>query len=109
MYAVVATGGKQYRVEQGQTLDVELLGVNEGDTVELGRVLMLGGDGQTAVGTPIVAGARVMAEVLGTVKGEKLIVFKYKPKVRYRRKTGHRQKYTRVRITDIQRGTDNGA
>jgi len=109
MYAVVETGSKQYRVEQGQTLDVELLGVSEGDTVELGRVLMLGGDGQTAVGTPIVSGARVMAEVLGTVKGEKLIVFKYKQKVRYRRKTGHRQKYTRVRITDIQRGTDNGA
>ena len=105
MYAVVETGGKQYRVQPGETLDVELLEGNEGETVELGRVLMLGGDGQTAVGTPVVPGARVLAEVLGQVKGDKIIVFKYKNKTRYRRKTGHRQKFSRVRVTEIQKGS----
>jgi large subunit ribosomal protein L21 len=109
MYAVVETGGKQYRVQPGDTLDVELLDAEQGNTIELGRVLMLGGDGDAVIGQPVVPGARVLAEVVGQVKGDKIIVFKYKSKVRYRRKTGHRQKFTRVRITEIQRETSDGA
>ena len=103
MYAVVETGGKQYRVMPGDTLDVELLDANAGDSIELGRVLMVGDGADTVIGRPTVAGARVIAEVVEQTKGEKIIVFKYKSKVRYRRKTGHRQRLTRVRITDIQR------
>lgn len=103
MYAVVNTGGKQYRVQPGDTLDVELLDASAGDSIELGRVLMIGDGDNTVVGRPTVAGARVIAEVVDQIKGDKIIVFKYKPKVRYRRKTGHRQRLTRVRITDIQK------
>jgi large subunit ribosomal protein L21 len=109
MYAVVETGGKQYRVQPGDTLDVELLDAEQGSTIKLGRVLMLGGDGDAVIGQPVVPGARVLAEVVGQVKGDKIIVFKYKSKVRYRRKTGHRQKFTRVRITEIQREASDGA
>jgi large subunit ribosomal protein L21 len=104
MYAVVETGGKQYRVAPGETVEVELLDELRGDTVELGRVLLLGGDGATTVGRPYVEGAKVLAEVLGEFKGDKLVVYKFHAKVRYRRKTGHRQRYTRLRITDIQQG-----
>ena len=104
MYAVVKTGGKQYRVQPGDTLDVELLGGPGGATVELDRVLMVGGDGEAAVGQPLVPGARVVAEVVGEVRGPKIVVFKYKSKVRYRRKTGHRQTLTRLRVTEIRRG-----
>jgi large subunit ribosomal protein L21 len=103
MYAVVKTGGKQYRVQPGDTLDVELLEASAGDSIELGQVLMVGDGDNTVVGRPTVAGARVLAEVVDQIKGDKIIVFKYKPKVRYRRKTGHRQRLTRVRVTDIQR------
>ncbi|MBI2886857.1 MAG: 50S ribosomal protein L21 [Chloroflexi bacterium] len=102
MYAIVESGGKQYRVTEGQTLDLELLHAPEGETVELDKVLLLEQDGAVALGKPYVAGARVLAEVVGEVKGDKLIVFKYKPKVRYRRKTGHRQHYTRVQVKTIQ-------
>ena len=102
MYAVLESGGKQYKVEVGQTIDVDLLPVESGETVELGRVLMLGGDEGIAVGQPTVEGARVLAEVVGEVRGQKIIVFKYKPKVRYRRKLGHRQSFTRVFIKEIQ-------
>ncbi len=102
IYAIVETGGKQYRVTEGQTLDVELLGVPEGDTVELDKVLLVGQDSGITVGTPYVDGAKVVADVAGEVKGEKLIIFKYKRKVRYRRKTGHRQHFTRIQITSIQ-------
>jgi large subunit ribosomal protein L21 len=101
MYAIVETGGKQYRVQSGDVIDVELLDAEEGSTVDLDRVLMLGGDGAQTVGSPTIDGAVVRAEVVGNVKGDKVIVFKYKPKVRYRRKTGHRQGYTRLRIADI--------
>lgn len=102
IYAIVETGGKQYRVTEGQVLDVELLHVPEGDTVELDKVLMVGSESGVTVGKPYVAGAKVVAQVAGEVLGEKLIIFKYKPKVRYRRKTGHRQHYTRVQVTSIQ-------
>lgn len=101
MYAVVACGGKQYKVQVGQTVDVDLLPAESGQTIELGRVLMVGGDSDSLIGQPVVEGAKVMAEVVGTIRGEKIIVFKYKSKVRYRRKNGHRQSYTRVIVRDI--------
>ncbi|MBV9168856.1 MAG: 50S ribosomal protein L21 [Chloroflexi bacterium] len=102
MYAIVETGGKQYRVQPGDTIAVERLSGAPGETLDLERVLLLGGDGaETRVGAPGVAGAVVRAEVVEHAVGEKIIVFRYKSKVRYRRKTGHRQRLTRLRITDI--------
>ena len=102
IYAIVETGGKQYRVTEGQTLDVELLGVPDGDTVELDKVLLVEQESGITIGSPYIEGAKVVADVAGQVAGKKLIVFKYKPKVRYRRKTGHRQHYTRLQIKSIQ-------
>jgi large subunit ribosomal protein L21 len=103
MYAIVETGGKQYRVKPGDTVAVERLSGEPGETLDLDRVLLLGGDGPRAarVGSPGVAGAVVRAEVVDHIRGEKIIVFRYKSKVRYRRKTGHRQSLTRLKITDI--------
>src|SRR5918994_352127 len=102
MYAIVETGGKQYRVQPGDTIAVERLAGEPGETPDLHRVLLIGGDGDRArVGAPGVAGAIVRAEVVEHARGEKIIVFRYKSKVRYRRKTGHRQSLTRLRITDI--------
>ena len=102
MYAILETGGKQYRVQPGDTINVERLPAEPGETLELGSVLLLAGDGERArVGTPTVPGAVVRAEVLEHARGDKIIVFRYKSKVRYRRKTGHRQALTRLRITDI--------
>ena len=105
MYAVVQSGGKQHKVKVGQTFEVELLDAAKqaGDTVELDQVLAIGQDDTTLIGRPTVPGAKVVAEVVDPLKkGEKILVFRYKPKVRYRRKTGHRQKYTRVMIDEIQ-------
>ncbi len=104
MYAIVATGGKQYRVEPGQRLEIDKLAVEPGSQIDLGEVLLVSDGANVAVGQPTVAGARVVAEVLGEVKGKKIIVFKYKNKVRYRRKTGHRQRYSRVVVRDIVTG-----
>ena len=102
MYAVLETGGKQYKVQPGDVIEVERLDGEVGDQIELGPVLMLAGDdGAPTFGTPSIAGAKVFGEVVEQGKGEKLIIFKYKPKVRYRRKTGHRQLVTRVRVGDI--------
>ena len=101
IYAIVETGGKQYRVTPGQTIDVERLDVAEGDTVELDRVLLIADGDQVTVGQPTVEGAKVMATSQGEGKGKKIIVFKYKSKVRYRRKRGHRQLYTRLMIDKI--------
>ena len=101
MYAIVRTGGHQYRVAPGDTIEVEKLDAQPGTDIELGEVLMVSGDNGVTVGTPVVQGARVLARVLGEAKGEKLIVFKYKPKKRYRRKTGHRQSLTRLSIREI--------
>src|SRR5258707_10743076 len=103
MYAIVETGGKQYRVKPGDTLAVERLAGEPGETLDLERVLLVAGNGDDAarVGSPDVAGAVVRAELVEHIRGEKIIVFRYKSKVRYRRKTGHRQSLTRLRITDI--------
>jgi large subunit ribosomal protein L21 len=102
MYAVIETGGKQYRVSPGQTVEVELLPAEPGATVTLDRVLMVSADGRTLVGQPTVSGAHVVGTVSHEGRGPKVIVFKYKSKKRYRRKTGHRQDYTYLTITDIQ-------
>ncbi len=102
MYAIVETGGKQYRVKPGDTVAVERLTGEPGESLDLDRVLLVAGDGdQARVGSPSVDGAIVRAEVVEHIRGEKIIVFRYKSKVRYRRKTGHRQSMTRLRITDI--------
>ena len=100
-YAIVRTGGKQYRVEPGDTIRVESLPGHAGETVELSDVLMVSREGEVTLGTPTVEGARVTAEVVDNGRGKKVIVFKYKPKTRYRRKNGHRQSYTELRVTDI--------
>lgn len=100
MFAIIETGGKQYRVQPGDTIEVERLPGELGEQVDLGRVLMLGGDGATTVKLGP-TGAVVRAEVVEHRRGEKIIVFRFKSKVRYRRKTGHRQALTRLRITDI--------
>jgi large subunit ribosomal protein L21 len=104
VYAIVATGGKQYRVERGQRLEVERLEAEPGSQIDLSDVLLVADGEQVTVGQPTVPGARVVAEVLGEHKGKKIIVFKYKAKVRYRRKTGHRQKLSRLLVRDIVTG-----
>ena len=103
MYAIVAAGGKQYRVEPGQRLEIDKLDVAPGSTIDLPEVLLIADGESVTVGQPTVPGARVVAEVLREVKGKKIIVFKYKAKVRYRRKTGHRQRYSQVVVRDIVR------
>lgn len=101
MYAVLETGGKQYRVQVGDRFRVERLEGGVGDEVVLGKVLMVGGDGGTKVGTPYVPGASVRAEILAQARDKKVIVFKYKSKKNYRRLRGHRQYFTEVVIRGI--------
>lgn len=102
MYAVIATGGKQYRVQQGDVIYVEKLEVEDEAPVSF-DVLMLGRDeAGIEVGRPLIDGAKVQGKVLGQVKGEKIVIYKYKAKKNYRRKQGHRQPYTKVEITAIQ-------
>ena len=103
-YAIIQTGGKQYRVQPGDTVDVEKLSAEVGSTLELDSVLLVSRDGEMSVGAPTVPEARVIAEVQAHGRGKKLIVFKYKPKVRYRRKQGHRQAFTRLAIREIALG-----
>ena len=104
MYAVVETGGKQYRVAEGDVLDVERLPGDAGQEVSFDRVLGLARDEGFIAGSPTVDGARVLARVVEQHRGRKIIVFRYKSKVNYRRKTGHRQSLTRVEITRIEAG-----
>jgi large subunit ribosomal protein L21 len=101
MYAVVSSGGKQYRVEAGSTLTLERLDGEPGASFTFDRVLLIGDGDDVTVGTPVVAGASVSATVLGEALGPKLVIFKFKQKVKYRRRTGHRQHLTRVRIDEI--------
>ena len=100
-YAVFKTGGKQYRVQPGDTLDVETLPNEVNSLAEFSEVLAVSRDGYLTVGAPTVPGALVRAQVKSHYKDRKLIVYKYKAKTRYRRKRGHRQSYTRVVIQDI--------
>ena len=104
IYAIIEIGGKQYKVAPEQIIEVERLDVPKGDIVELDKVLFIGGDGNTLVGNPVIDGAKVVATSLGEAKGEKVIVFKYKSKIRYRKKTGHRQSYTKVLVNEIIKG-----
>ena len=100
MYAIIATGGKQYKVAEGDIINVEKLGVEAGETVTFGEVLVVN-NGSVQVGNPTVAGASVSATVIGDVKGKKVIVYKYKRKTGYHKKQGHRQPYTKVEIKAI--------
>lgn len=103
-YAVIKTGGKQYRVKAGDRILVERLPAEAGSEITIDEVLLVGGAGTTKVGAPLVAGAHVAARVEDHPRGEKIVVFKYKPKKRYRRRTGHRQSLTRLTITDVVAG-----
>jgi large subunit ribosomal protein L21 len=101
MYAVVRTGGKQYRVEEGRAIKVDRLAGEPGDAIELGEVLLMGEGEQLTVGAPTIAGARVLGTIAEQGRASKIVVFKYKNKTRSRKKTGHRQHYTRVLVSDI--------
>lgn len=101
MYAIIETGGKQYRVQEGDVITVEKLDVNAGDKVELDKVLVLSDDNGLKVGTPYVEGAKVIAEAVENGKGKKVIIFKYKAKKDYRKKQGHRQPYTMIEIKSL--------
>ncbi len=100
MYAIINDRGAQYRVEEGRELDVALLDAAPGTEVTFGEVLLVGGE-TPKIGNPNLSGASVLAEVVGEAHGPKIIVFKYKSKARYRRRTGHRQDYTRLMIKQI--------
>ena len=101
MYAVIETGGKQYKVQEGDSIFIEKLDVTADDAVTFDKVLIVGGEGGTKVGSPYVDGASVSANVIKNGKAKKVIIFKYKPKKGYAKKQGHRQPYTKVEITKI--------
>lgn len=101
MYAIVKTGGKQYKVQEGDVIYIEKLPANEGETVEFDEVLMVAKDDGIVVGDPMVANAKVTAKVEKHGRGQKIIVYKYKAKKNYRRKQGHRQPYSKVIIEKI--------
>lgn len=102
MYAIIETGGKQYRVSEGDILTVEKLDVNEGEKIEFNRVLTVVKDSELILGKPVIDGAKVSAKVLEHGKGKKILVFKYKAKSNYRRRQGHRQPFTKVVIEKIE-------
>lgn len=102
-YAIVESGGKQYKAVPGSIIEVDRLSHEVGDKVEL-DIVLLSTDDEVLVGTPFVNGAKVQASVIAEVKAPKVIVFKYKPKERYRRKQGHRQRYTQLKIDSIEEG-----
>ncbi len=101
MYAVIRSGGRQYRVQAGDQILVEKLPVEAGQQVSLDEVLLVAGEGEVKIGAPLVEGARVQATVMAHEKGPKIRIFKYRPKERYRRRMGHRQTYTRLRVDEI--------
>ncbi len=101
MYAVVESGGRQYRAVEGQAITVEQLPYEAGDEIELDRVLLISDGDDVQIGQPVVEGAKVKATVLGEEKGPKIRIFKMRPRKRYRRRKGHRQTYTRLRIDEI--------
>jgi large subunit ribosomal protein L21 len=101
MFAVMETGGRQHKVHQGGVLRVEKLEVPKGDQVTLDRILAVGDDAQTVIGTPYIAGAQVVVQVLQQGKAKKIIIYKYKAKKNYRRKNGHRQFFTEIMVKEI--------
>ena len=101
MYAVIKTGGKQYRVQQGDVIFVEKLNAQADEAVTFDEVLLVGDADQAQVGTPVVAGAKVEGKILAQVKSRKIVVYKYKAKKNERKKQGHRQPYTKVEITAV--------
>ncbi|MDD6188384.1 MAG: 50S ribosomal protein L21 [Clostridiales bacterium] len=101
MHAIIETGGKQYRVGEGDIVFIEKLDVEAGAEVTFDKVLAVVGDGTTTIGTPVVEGAKVTAKVVKNGKGKKIHIFKYKPKKGYRKRQGHRQPYTQVQIETI--------
>ena len=103
MFAVLTTGGKQYKVSQGDLIDIEKLDGNVGDTITLEQVLMVGEGEKVEVGSPYVSGCKVTVEVIDQGKGAKVIIFKKKRRKGYRRKNGHRQLFTQIKITEISR------
>ena len=102
MYAIIETGGKQYRVSEGDTLYIEKLPAHAGETVEIDRVLALVDGDNLKIGSPVVEGARVVLKVVRHGRGKKIIVFKFKAKKNYRRKQGHRQAFTQVTVEKIE-------
>ena len=104
MYAIVESGGRQYRAEEGQSFSVEKLPYEVGEQIELPNVLLLADDAEVQIGQPTVPGASVKATVVDQYRGKKIFVWKYKPKKRYRRRMGHRQSYTRLRVDEIVAG-----
>jgi large subunit ribosomal protein L21 len=100
-YAIVEDGGKQYKAVEGSTIEVDRFDAEVGEQVDLERVLLISDGDTVSIGKPLVNGASVQATVVDQIKGPKVVVFKYKPKQRYRVKTGHRQKYTRLQIDAI--------
>ncbi|MDA8099996.1 MAG: 50S ribosomal protein L21 [Nitrospiraceae bacterium] len=102
MYAVIKTGGKQYKVAPGDMLRVEKLDAKQGDTVELGEVYMIADGAAVNVGKPTVANAKVVAEVLGDHRGEKLLIFKHRRRKAFRKTNGHRQNYTTIKVKEIR-------
>jgi large subunit ribosomal protein L21 len=104
MYAVMQTGGKQYRVTAGETLEIERLGVEEGSSVTIDQVLLVNTDGTVRIGTPTVAGATVVADVVAHKRGNKVVAFKMKRRKGYHRKVGHRQELSVVRVREINDG-----
>ena len=100
-YAIVEDGGKQYKAIEGDLIDVDRFPAESGEQIDLERVLLVAEDGEVTVGTPLIEGAKVQATVVSQIKGPKIVVFKYKPQVRYRVKQGHRQRYTRLMIDSI--------
>ncbi|MEK6749137.1 MAG: 50S ribosomal protein L21 [Pseudomonadota bacterium] len=104
MYAVIMTGGKQYRVTPGQTLKIETLPAEAGSTVDLDKVLMVGGDEGIKVGAPYLTGGKVSVEVIGHGRGDKIRIVKFRRRKHYRKTQGHRQNYTEIKITGIQAG-----
>ena len=110
-YAIVEDGGKQYKAVEGQTIEIDRFQAEVGEQVDLDRVLLITDGKKTSVGTPYLEGAKVEATVESQIKGPKIVVFKYKARERYRVKTGHRQRYTRLRIASIveKSGGKNGS
>ena len=104
MYAIIRTGGKQFRAEPGKTLRIPALDIEPGESVTFGEVLLGSSDNEIRVGAPLLGGAAVTGEVVQHGKGEKITIFKHKRRKNYRRKQGHRQKYTEVRISEINLG-----